>query len=94
MFADARQFCTHIMWSKVLHDLYISIHNGLFLNPSNTKYIHINPSANYSIHSSDGIQIEKVETFKYIGSYTNYLHDIQCRKTQAWQQLTRLTKFG
>ena len=27
---------------------------GLFLNPSKTKYIHINLSANDSIHSSDG----------------------------------------
>ena len=34
---------------------------GLFLNPSKTKYIHINPSANDSVHSSDGSQIEKVE---------------------------------
>ena len=56
---------------------------GLFLNPSNTKYIHINPSANDSVHSSDGSQIEKVEDFKYLGSYTNSQHDIQCRKAQA-----------
>ena len=57
---------------------------GLFLNPSKTKYIHINPSANDSVHSSDGSQIEEVEDFKYLGSYTNFQHDIQCRKAQAW----------
>ena len=34
----------------------------LFLNPSKT---------NDSIHSSVGSQIEKVEDFKYLGSYTN-----------------------
>ena len=31
---------------------------GLFLNPSKTKYIHINPSANDSVHSSVGSQTE------------------------------------
>ena len=32
---------------------------GLFLNSSKTKYMHINPSANESIHSSHRTQIEK-----------------------------------
>ena len=54
---------------------------GLFLNPSKTKYIHINPSANDSVHSSDGSQIEKVEDFKFLRSYTNSQHDIQCPKS-------------
>ena len=40
---------------------------GLFLNPSKTKYIYIYPSANDSVHSSDGSQIEKVEVFQYLG---------------------------
>ena len=42
---------------------------GLFFNRSKTKYMHINQSVNDSVHSSDGSQIEKVEDFKYIGSY-------------------------
>ena len=42
---------------------------GLFINPIKTKYMHIYPSD--SIHSSDESQIEKVEDFKYFGSYTN-----------------------
>ena len=63
---------------------------GLFLNPSKTKYMHINPSANDSVQSLDGSQIEKVEDFKYLGSYTNSQHDIQCRIPQ----FTPLTKFG
>ena len=64
----------------------------LFLNISKTKYIHINPSANYSVQSSDGSQIEKVEDFKYLGSYTNSRHDIQCRKAQAWAAVHALDK--
>ena len=67
---------------------------GLFLNPSKTKYIHINPSTNDSVHSSDGSQIEKVEDFKYLGSYTNSQHDFQwqCRKAQAWAAVHALDK--
>ena len=73
---------------------------GLFLNPSKTKYIHINPSADDSVHSSDGSQIEKVEDFKYLGSYTNSQHGIQCRKAlacsrpcQSLESICRLTKL-
>ena len=65
---------------------------GLFLNPSKTKYIHIYPSANDSVHSSDGSQIEKVEVFQYLGSYTNSQHDIQCRNEQAWTAVHVLDK--
>ena len=39
---------------------------GLYLNPSKTKYMHIHPSANNSVHSSNGNQIEKVEDVEYI----------------------------
>ena len=65
---------------------------GLFLNPSKTKYMRIKPSANDSVLSSDGSQIEKVEDFKYLGSYTNSQHDIQCRKAQAWAAVHTLDK--
>ena len=65
---------------------------GLFLNLSKTKYIHIYPSANDSVHSSDGSQIEKVEVFQYLGSYTNSQHDIQCRNEQAWAAVHVLDK--
>ena len=65
---------------------------GLFLNPSKTMYIHINPSANDSVHSSDGSQVQKVEDFKYLGSCTNSQHDIQRRKTQTWAAVHALNK--
>ena len=44
---------------------------GLFLKSNKTNYMHINTSANDSVHESDGNQIEKEEDFKYLGSYTN-----------------------
>ena len=36
--------------------------------------------------------MEKVEDFKYFGSYTNSQHDIQCRKAQAWAAVHALDK--
>ena len=54
--------------------------------------MHINPSDNDNVNSSDGSQIEKVEDFKYLASYTNSQHDIQCRKAQAWPAVHALDK--
>ena len=88
LFADTIQE-TELLLHKVES---ASKSTGLFLNPSKTKYIHINPSANDSAHSSDGSQIEKVEVFKYLRSYTNSQHDIQCRKEQAWAAVHALDK--
>ena len=84
--ADEAQWCPSLLAvSRFFITFYIgSKSTGLFLNASKTKYIHISPSANDSVHSSDGSQIEKVEDFKYRGSYTNSQHDIQCRNAQAW----------
>ena len=59
LFADTIQEA-----EPLLHKVEIaSKSTGLLLNPSKTKYIHINPSANDSVHSSGGSQIEKVEDF-------------------------------
>ena len=58
---------------------------GLFLNPSKT-----NISASNSVHSSSGSQIEKVDDFKCIGSYTNSQQ--QCRKAQAWAAVHAIDK--
>ena len=69
-----------------------STSSGLFLNPSKTKHVHINPSANDSVFSSERSQIENVADFKYLGSYTNSQHDIQCRKAQAWAAVHALDK--
>ena len=41
------------------------------------QYMHINPSDNRSdiLHTLDGSEIEKVEVFRYLGSYTIMQHD-------------------
>ena len=58
--------------------------SGLFFNPSKTKYMHINPSANDSVQLSGGRKIYKVEDFKYLGSDTNSQLDIiHGRKAQT-----------
>ena len=59
------------LFADTIHEAELLLHKvetaskstGLFLNPSKTKYMHINLSANDSAHSSDGSQIEKVEYF-------------------------------
>ena len=89
-----------VLFADMIQEVELLLHKvesaskstGLFLNPSKTKYIHIYPSAIDSVHSSDGGQIEKVEVFQYLGSYTNSQHDIQCRSEQAWAAVHVLDK--
>ena len=50
---------------------------GLFLNAPKTKYMHINPSSDTQLISSDGSIIECVNDFKYLGSYTDTNHDME-----------------
>ena len=50
---------------------------GPFLNVPKTKYIHINPSSDTQLISSDGSIIECVNDFKYLGSYTDTNHDME-----------------
>ena len=63
---------------------------GLFLNAPKTKYMHINPSSDTQLISSDGSIIECVNDFKYLGSYTNTNHDMEVRIGQAWSALHSL----
>ena len=42
---------------------------GLFLNAPKTKYMHINPSSDTQLISSDGSIIECVNDFKYLGRH-------------------------
>ena len=44
---------------------------GLFLNASNAKAMHFNPSVESHIHAMNGDEIEKVGDFLYLGGYTN-----------------------
>lgn len=79
------------LFTDTLHEAELLLHKvenaskatGLYLNPSKIKFMHINPGSNHHLYTLDGIQIEKVEDFKYIGSYTNSQRDIHCRKAQA-----------
>ena len=65
---------------------------GLFLNPSKATYMHINPTANDSVHSSDGSQTEKVEDFKYPTRTHNMTSCVETPR--HGRQFTPLTKFG
>ena len=61
---------------------------GLFLNAPKTKYMHLNPSTNTTLVSSDGSPIELVQDFKYLGGYTDSGYDMNTRIGQAWSALT------
>jgi hypothetical protein len=52
----------------------------------------INPSTSDDVTALDGSKLDKVDDFKYLGSYTNMARDIECRKAQAWSALFALTK--
>ena len=67
---------------------------GLFLNAPKTKYMHLNPSTNTTLVSSDGSPIELVQDFKYLGGYTDSGYDMNTRIGQAWSALNSLDKSG
>ena len=77
---------------KSAQDLLIRVEKacqdvGLFLNAPKTKYIHLNPSTNTTLVSSDGSPIELVQDFKYLGGYTDSGYDMNTRIGQAWSAL-------
>ena len=65
---------------------------GLFLNTPKTKYMHLNPSTNTTLVSSDGSPIELVQDFKYLGGYTDSGYDMNTCIGQAWSALNSLDK--
>lgn len=52
---------------------------GLIISTDKTKFIHINGSNDGIILASAGTSLKKVNDFKYLGSYINTKHDIDCR---------------
>ena len=67
---------------------------GLFLNAPKNKYMHLNPSTNTTLISSDGCPIELVQDFKYLGGYTDSGYDMNTRIGQAWSALNSLDLSG
>jgi len=52
----------------------------LYLNAPKTKYMHLSLSNNTKLHATE---IECVNDFKYLGSYTDTLHDMDVRIAQS-----------
>ena len=65
---------------------------GLALNAKKTKYITYNIDTEGSaVKTNDGTELEKVEDFKYLGSWVDSTDkDIKIRKAQAWQALNKM----
>ena len=53
--------------------------------------MHINPSSNSQLISSDGSIIECVDDFRYLGSFSDTDHDMEVRIGQAWSALHSLS---
>ena len=66
---------------------------GQFLNAPKTKYMHLNPSNDTKLYSSDGTEIDCVNDFKYLGSFTDTAYDMDVRIAQAWSALNTLQKI-
>ena len=80
---------------KSAQDLLIHVEKacqdvGLFLNAPKTKYMHLNPSTNTTLASSDGSPIELVQDFKYRGGYTDSGYDMNTHIGQVWSALNSL----
>ena len=66
---------------------------GLHLNSNKTKFIALNAPPDVRLTSGDE-EIERVEDFKYLGSYImSTSHDIKVRKAKAWQALNNMSKI-
>ena len=67
---------------------------GCWIIPKRSKtiYMHLNPSTNTSLVSSDGSPTELVQDFKYLGGYTDSGYDMNTRIGQAWSALNSLDK--
>ena len=65
---------------------------ALALNAKKTKYITYNIDTEGSaLKTNDGTELEKVEDFKYLGSWVDSTDkDIKIRKAQAWQALNKM----
>ena len=82
---------------KSAQDLLIRVEKacqdvGLFLNAPKAKYMHLNPSTNTTLVSSDGPPIELVQDFKYLGGYTDSGYDMNTGIGQAWSALNSLDR--
>ena len=65
---------------------------GLHLNSKKTKFIALNAPPDVKLTSGEE-EIERVEDFKYLGSYImSSSQDIKVRKAKAWRALNKMTK--
>ena len=66
---------------------------GLHLNTSKTKFIALNTPDDVMLTSA-GEELERVEDFKYLGSYImSTKQDIKVRKAKAWKALNGMKKI-
>ena len=55
--------------------------------------MHLNPPSDDQMLYLDESDIEKVDNFLHLGSYTETSHDIETRIGKAWEALNALSKL-
>ena len=67
---------------------------GLGINSTKTKFIALNSPADVKLIADDGEEIQKVDDFKYLGSYVmSSGRDIKIRKAKAWKAINDMSKI-
>ena len=71
-----------------------TVHRLLLLNVQKTKYMSVKRcTVEPSFKTMNGSDLEMVEYFKYLGSYSQTLTEINTRMAQAWSALHSLEKY-
>ena len=67
---------------------------GLGINSTKTKFIALNSPADVKLIADDREEIQKVDDFKYLGSYVmSSSRDIKIRKAKAWKAINDMSKI-
>ena len=67
---------------------------GLKMNAGKTKFMAFNHSQNVTIHTNEGLPLDHVTNFKYLGAQMESTEkDVKARKAAAWRACNKLSKI-
>ena len=67
---------------------------GLKMNAGKTKFMAFNHCQNVTIHTNEGLPLDHVTNFKYLGAQMeNTEKDVKARKAAAWRACNKLSKI-
>ena len=80
---------------ELLHQVETSVAKvGLKMNAGKTKYMSYNQNQKFSINTNEGMKLEEVKDFKYLGAWmASTEKDIKLRKAAAWNACSKLANI-